>query len=118
ELPEAQVGLDDVAVRQVRLAARDRSVEAGAARVVVVPDAEIEGELVEGRADAAVEIDLGRRVVREVDARAAEADIALQAAAEVVARLEVGADRRPMRRLGDAAEIVVARDPRAERHVP
>src|SRR5262249_30955636 len=65
DLDEADVRLDDVAIQQGHtlegtsskaVAQRDR-VEALPARVPVVPGAEVEGELAEGRADAAVEVD-------------------------------------------------------------
>ena len=57
-------------------------------------------------------------MVRKVDALATHAEVTLEVGIEVVARLEVHADRRLVRRLGDAAEVIVARDPRAESHVP
>ena len=100
------------------VAVGDRRVEALAARIPVVPTAEVERELVEGRADAAVDVDLARCAVREVDAGAAETDVALQILGEVVARLEVGRDRRLVVRLRDAAEDVVAGDRRTEREIP
>ena len=125
--PEAQVLLDHVAV--ARQAERDRvriqqavatlgGVVALTARIPVVPGAEVERELAEGRPDAAVEVDFGGGTVRERDALAGDAHIALQLVGEVVARLEIGRDRRLVIRLGDAAEVVVRHQGRAEGDVP
>ena len=98
--------------------AGDQAIVAGAARIPVVPEADIDRELVEGGADAAVEVDLGRGAIREADAGAAEAGVELPVLVRVVARLEVGRDRGMVIRLRDAAEDVVAGDRGTERHVP
>src|SRR5262249_51772086 len=45
------------------------------------------------------------------DALARDADIVLQVLGDVVARFEIGGHRRPVVRLGDAAEDIVGRDP-------
>ena len=126
DLPEAHVGLDDVAVdRQVTVGEAVRTEDRGNAAVVALPagipvidGAEVEGERAEGRSDAGREIDLGGRAVRERDARARNAGIELQVLVDVEPRLEIGVHRRPMIGLGDAAEDVVTREPGAESHVP
>src|SRR4029077_14702538 len=87
--------------------AEERRVEALATRVIVVPGAEIEGELVEGRADTAVEVDSRSRIVREVDALAGNAAVALPVGVPVVAQLEAGLSGRLVVGLSDAAEIIV-----------
>src|SRR6516164_2331804 len=46
------------------------------------------------------------------------ADIVLQILGDVVARLEIGGDRRLVIGLGDAAPDIVRRDPPAERNIP
>src|SRR5262249_54537979 len=56
--------------------------------------------------------------VRERDALARNADIVLQVLSDVVAGLEIGADRRLVIGLGDAAEDIVRRDPATEPDVP
>src|SRR5262249_48644546 len=125
-LYEAQVPFDDVAVdRQIpvrkTVEAEHRgsaAVEALPARIPVIPNAEIEGERTERRAEAGEAGDLGGRGVRERDALTRNADIELQVLADVVARFEIGGDRRPVVGLGDAAEDIVRRDPPAERNVP
>src|SRR6516162_2503255 len=94
-LHEAQVPFDDVAVdRQIpvrkTVEAEHRggaAVEALPPRIPVVPNAEIERERTESRAEPAVDIDLGRRAVRERDALARNADIVLQILGHIVARL-------------------------------
>src|SRR5262249_18865401 len=88
------------------------------ARVVVVPKAEIERELVEGRPEAAVEIDLGRRVIGEIDALAGVAVVELQILVDVVSQLAVGRDRGLVRGLRDAAELVVVHQRAAKGDVP
>src|SRR5262249_60779905 len=94
------------------------AVEARPAGIPVVPNAETKRERTERRAEAAINIDLSRRAVRERDALAGNADVVLQVLGDVVARLEIGRDRRPGVGLGDAAEDIVRRDPPSERHVP
>ena len=114
-LHEAQIPFDDVAVdRQVAVRQtveaehrRDAAVEAFPAGVPVVPSAEIERERTEGRAEAAVDVNLGGRSVRERDALARNADIVLQVLGDVVARFEIGRDRRLVIGLGDTAEDIV-----------
>src|SRR5262249_21975942 len=125
-LHEAQVPFDDVAVdRQIAVRKtveaehrRGAAVEALPARIPVVPNAKIERERTEGRAEAGEAVDLGGRAVRERDALPRNADIELQVLGDVVAWLEIGGDRRPVVGLGDAAEDIVRRDPPAERDVP
>ncbi len=72
-----QIGAERVRIEQVGVVAGEPG-KSPPARVVVVPDAEVERELAEGRPNSAVEIDLGRSVVRELDAVSAGADIELQ----------------------------------------
>src|SRR6185437_16729809 len=91
----------EIAIAEAR--AQRRRVEALPARVIVVPNAEIERELVEGRAYAAVEVDLGRGAIGERDALAGNAGVALEVRIPIIARLEAGLRRRLMIRLGDAA---------------
>src|SRR6266498_5594075 len=125
-LHEAQVLFDDVEVdRQVAVGQAvgakhrsDAAVEALPARIPVVPSAEIERERTKGRPDAAVDVDFGSRAVRERDALARDADVVLQVLGDVVARLEIGGDRRLVIGLGDAAEDVVRGDAGAEGDVP
>src|SRR5262249_40851977 len=122
--PEAEVGLGDVEVDREcavgeTIGAEWRYVmEALSARVVVVPNAYIEGEGTEGRPNAAVEVDLGRRAVGKADALAADAGVELQILVDVVSRLEVGGDGRPVVRLRNAAEYVIAHYGGAERQIP
>src|SRR5260370_39456844 len=92
--------------------------EVSSGRVIVVPKPEIERELVEGRPDAAVEVDLGRGVVREIDALAGVAVVELQRRTDVVAQLRIGGDRGLVRGLRDAAELVVVHQRAAEGDVP
>src|SRR5262249_58425571 len=114
-LQDAEVLLNAVALsRQLRIRKTvgakpggRAAVEAPAARIQVVPNAKIEREGAESGAEPAVDVDLGRRAVRERDALARDADIVLQVLADVVARFEIGGDRRPVVGLGDAAEDIV-----------
>src|SRR5262249_25415324 len=111
KFPEAQVRLDDVTVDWE--AARERigvggtisytgkAVEAGPSGIPVLPVAKTKRELAEGRPDAAVEVDLRGGAVRERDALARQAQIALETIIEIVSRLEVGGDRRLVVRLRD-----------------
>jgi hypothetical protein len=69
-----QIGAERVRIEQVGIEA-GKAGECASAGVVVVPDAEVERELAEGRPNSAVEVDLGRGVVRELDAVSAGADI-------------------------------------------
>src|SRR5947209_606465 len=87
---------------------------AGAARIQVAPDADIEGECAEGRANTAVDVDFGRRAVSERNALKRRADVELQVLVDVVARLEIGGDRWLVVGLGDAAEDVIVHDGAAE----
>src|SRR5205807_1956569 len=59
-------------------------------RIDVTPNAEVEGEHADGRADTTVDIDFSRRAVREGDALTGSADVELHVLVDVVARLEVG----------------------------
>src|SRR4029077_7458257 len=92
KLVEAEILLDDVAVRQRHksraTAAQRCRVEALTIRIVVVPEAAIEREFAERRTDAAVDVDLGGGAVGEVDALAGNAGIGLEVGVDVVARLE------------------------------
>ena len=123
EFEEAHVLLGVVAVRQGRVTGRiaceqrRAAEEALATRIVVVQNAEIERELVEGRAHAAIEIDFRRGAVREVDAVAGDAGVPLQVRRGVIAAFEIGVDRRLVVRLRNAAEIVIGRDAGADRDV-
>src|SRR5262249_56768196 len=83
-----------------------------------VRTAEREGGGTEGGAPPAEDVDLRGRAVRERDALARNAHVVLQVFGDVVARLEIGGDRRLVIGLGDAAEDIVRRDPPAERDVP
>ena len=123
-LPEGQVLLDDVAVdrQEAVLEAVDAemhrvgaAVEAAPAWIPVDNAAEIEGERTEGRPDTGGAVNLGSRPVRERDAGARDPCVELQVRRDVVARLEVGVDRRIMIGLRDAAEDVVALDARRQR---
>ena len=80
------------------------------ARIQVTPDTEVEGSGTEGRADTAVDVDFGGGAVRERDALGRGADVELQVLVHIVARLEIGGDRRVVVGLGDAAEDVVVHD--------
>jgi hypothetical protein len=126
DLPETQLLLDDIAIdRQIAVrkavGAEDRgdaAVEALPSRIPVVPTAEIECERTERRAKAAVDVDLRSRAVRERDALARNAEVVLQVVSDVIARLEIGGDRRLVIGLGDATEDVVRGDPGAEGDIP
>jgi hypothetical protein len=74
------------------------------AGIVVLPRAEIEGEVAESRPDAAVEVHLGIGPRGEIDTRAVDAEIE-----QVVVDLQFGAalDGGLAVRLRDAAEILV-----------
>src|SRR5262249_13157810 len=72
------------------------------ARMVVVPVANIEQAGPPRRTDTAVEVDFRRRVVGELDALTGDASVELPVRIDVVARLEIGRDRRPVTRLGYA----------------
>src|SRR4029434_6683157 len=76
------------------------------------------GELPNRQTGAAVSVDFSRGTVREGDACAAQADIELEVLGDVVARLEIGADRRLVVGLRDAAEDVVVGDRGAESDIP
>src|SRR5712675_2385970 len=67
---------------------------AGATGIQVAPDADIEGKCAEGRADTAVDIDFSSGPVGEGNAFERGADVELQVLIDVVARLEIGGDRR------------------------
>ena len=97
---------------------RALSTEALSTRIEVAPDTEVEGEHADRRADTAVDVDLSRGAVREGDALERGTDIELDVLVDVVARLEIGGDRRLVVRLGDAAEHVVAHDGATERDIP
>src|SRR5262249_6183244 len=68
--------------------------------------------------DPPVDVDLGSRAVRKRDTLARDAHIVLQVLGDVVARLEIGGDRRLVIGLRDAAEDVVRGDAGAEGDVP
>jgi hypothetical protein len=91
---------------------------AGSARIQVAPGADVEGELADRQAGAAVSVDFSRGAVRERDARTADADIELEVLGDVVARLEIDVDRRLVVGLGDAAEDVVVGDASHRRRYP
>src|SRR4029453_17432725 len=84
-----------------------RRVEAAATRIQVAPHAEVEGEHAEGRADTAIDIDFGRRTVRERDAFAGKTDVELQVLVDIVARFEIGRDRWLVIGLGAPTEEVI-----------
>src|SRR5207248_886027 len=107
----------DFRTRNSRTGERPR-VEALPTRIDVAPQTEVEGEHSEGRADTAVNIDFGRRSVRERDALACGADIELHILVDVEARLEIGRDGRLVVGLGDAAEDVVIHQRAAEGEIP
>src|SRR5690606_15726094 len=119
---EADILLHDVAVRQhdgvdvegANPAAAGDRIDAGSARIQVTPDTDIKRQRPEGRADTAVDIDLGGSAVGERDARERRTDVKLQVLADVVARLEIGGHRRLVVRLGDATEHIVVHDAGAE----
>ena len=54
----------------------------------------------------------------ERDALRGRTDVELEVLVDVVARLEIGRDRRVVVRLGDAAEDVIAHDAGAEGDIP
>src|SRR6185503_4382205 len=91
---------------------------AGSARIQIAPGADVEGELADRQAGAAVSVDFSRSAVRERDARTAHADIELEVLGDVVARLEIDVDRWLVVGLGDAAEDVVVGDTGAEGDIP
>src|SRR5260370_20564232 len=67
-LVEAQVGLDNIEARRIKKLRRTSDncgIEALATRIVIVPGAEIEGELAEGGSDAAIKVDLRCGALRE-----------------------------------------------------
>src|SRR5262249_62078969 len=101
---EREIAVEKAVKSEYRI---DAGIEALPARIPVVPNAEIERERTERRAEPAVDVDLGCRAVRERDALARDADIVLQVLGDVVARFEIGGDRRPVVGLGDAAEDIV-----------
>ncbi len=127
DFPEAQIGLDHVAVdrqatgEEVRIegaiAARGGA-EARPARIPIIPATEVELDWTEGRADAGIAVDLRGRAVRERDALGRDAGVELEVLGGVEARLEIGRDRRLVVRLRDAAEDVIRRDAAAEGDVP
>src|SRR4029079_4334251 len=96
----------------------DATIEAAPARIPVDHAAEVEGERSEGRPDTDGAVDFGSRTVRKRDAGAGHTCVELQIRRNVVARLEVGVDRRLMVGLSDAAEDVVALDTGAKGDVP
>src|SRR5262249_57273975 len=123
-LPETQVLLNDVD-RQIGILEAvgaehgvEAAVEATSAPIPIVPTAEIECERTEGRADAGKAVNLRGRSVRKRDALTRNADIELKILAHVVARLEIGSDRRLVMGLRDAAEDVVGGHACAESDVP
>ena len=81
------------------------------ARIQVTPDTEVERRGAEGRPDTTVDVDFSGSPVRERDALGRSADVELQVLVHIVARLEIGGDRRVVIGLGDAAEDVVVHDP-------
>ena len=95
---KVQIGLYGVAVNRQRsigraLTTKSRKVvEAFSARIPIVPDAKVERDGTEGRADAGGEIDFGGRPIWECDAFAADAGIQLQIFGDVVAGLVIGPD--------------------------
>ena len=121
---EAHVLLHDVAIGGSTVGSPAGQIDPGsgpialAARIQVTPDTEVEGERAEGRPDTAVDVDFSGSPVRERDALGGSADVELQVLVDVVARLEIGRDRRIVIGLGDAAEDVVAHDARCRRRYP
>jgi len=123
DLVEGDVLLHGVAVRQERRAGRTDAggrieIDALPARIEVAPDADVERQRAEGRADTAIDVDLGGGAVGEGDALAGDAGIELQVRRDVVARLEIGGDRAVAVRLRHAAEYVVVHHRRAEGDIP
>src|SRR6185312_12594353 len=114
---EAGDRLGDVAVRDGR-GTRGVTGVTGAAGIIIIPKADIERDRAEGRTHAAVEVDLRRGVVGELDALAGDAGIELPVRVDVVARLEIRRDGRLVAGLGDAAPDVIVHDRRAEGDVP
>src|SRR5260370_34741160 len=104
DLAEIGVAAENCAVTLERSALR---AEALSTRIDVTPNAEVEGEHADGRADTAVDVDFSRRAVREGDAFAGRTDRELHVLVDVVARLEIGGDRRLVVGLGNAAEDVI-----------
>src|SRR6185312_13815994 len=112
-LEEADVLLHDVAVGEEDRGGRDRAdvaagnaagedvVGAASTRIQITPDAEVEGGRAEGRTNTAVDVDFSRGAVREGNAFRRGADVELQVLVDVVARLEIGGNRRLMVRLRD-----------------
>src|SRR5216683_2394319 len=115
DLAEIGVAAESCAVTLERSALR---AEALSTRIDVTPNAEVEGEHADGRADTAVDVDFSRRAVREGDALTGGADVELHVLVDVVARLEVGGDRRLVVGLGDAAEDVIVHECAAEGEIP
>src|SRR5690606_5822867 len=115
---ERQIAVGKALVREARLSWHRRGIEALTARIEITEYAEVERHRPESRPDAAIDIDLCGSAVRKRDAGGAGADIQLQVGRHVVARLEIGADRRLTVGLGDAAETVVAGDGGAEGKIP
>src|SRR5262249_40311922 len=132
---EAKVALHDIAVGEIHAAARHENnvgavgarrragvvkgaIEALTARIPVVPSAEIERELTEGRPHAAVEVDFRRGVIGEIDAFAGDAGVPLPLRIEGVTQLESALDRWLVPRLRDAPEIIVIHQGRRDGDIP
>src|SRR5713226_8087857 len=111
DLAEIGRAAENCAVTLERSALR---AEALSTRIDVTPNAEVEGEHADGRADTTVDVDFGRRAVREGDALTGGADVELHVLVDVVARLEIGGDRRFVVGLGDTAEHVIVHECAAE----
>src|SRR5262249_18434006 len=94
------------------------AVEAFAAGIPVIPDAEIERELTESRPHAAVEVDLRRGVVGEIDALTGDAGVPLPLRIEGVTQLKSALNRGLVPRLRDAPEIIVIHQGRGDGDVP
>src|SRR5258707_197348 len=92
--------------------------DAHLAREHALPPPIIHGQVAQSRPNAGIQINAGLRTVAKLDAVNLNAAIGLQVVAEIVARLEVSRHRRLMVRSGNAADVKLGHEGRAEREVP